>query len=244
MTSLGAKSGGTDAAMLIDPDTQEVFTLADVQRWQREALALKDLLVTEKRRDRAKIQALQKEIDDLTGCDAETSEMAEEVFAWWNAECRDGKAKLSAFKKHSSAKRKAVVARINDGRTMEEFRLAIHGAKTRPFVKNGEAYDDLSLICRSDEKFESFMARGRAARATENRVCMEWEQGYRRGVPVELLAEAYLGVRELLVRAGLDVAGRGPYRVVQELVEERAARFGRGVVVPFRRRGESVADAS
>lgn len=84
----------------------------------------------------------------------------EALFAYWQTECGHPKAKLSPVR------RRKIEGRLMDGRTPEEVITAIQGAAKAAYVgENGVKYDDIELICRSDEKLDLFIARAEAVPA-------------------------------------------------------------------------------
>jgi hypothetical protein len=61
-------------------------------------------------------------------------------------------------------RRKAVIARLKEGYSVEELKEAILGCKGDPFYSKGQndhktVYDDLELICRDGTKVEKFIAK-------------------------------------------------------------------------------------
>lgn len=92
---------------------------------------------------------------DLTSPQADDAQV---VFDYW---CyRMGK---NASAKFSDKRRKAVVGRFKDGRTVEQIKQAIDGCAKTDFNmgrgprSDGTVYDDLELICRNNEKFEHYL---------------------------------------------------------------------------------------
>lgn len=80
-----------------------------------------------------------------------------ELFAYWQEQCGHPTSKLSPDR------RGKIDARLREGRTPEEVRRAIDGAARAPHVSDaGKRFDDIGLVCRNGEKFESFLERGRA----------------------------------------------------------------------------------
>lgn len=83
---------------------------------------------------------------------------AQSVFDYWCHRMSKG-----VQTKFSPKRRKAVQARIKEGRTVDELKQAIDGCASSPFhmgqgpKSDGTVYDDLELICRNNEKLESFM---------------------------------------------------------------------------------------
>ena len=80
---------------------------------------------------------------------------AEEVFRYWVLRTeRTGKV---VFSPRREAK---VLARLAEGRTVAELKLAIDGCQSSPFHQGqnetGTVHNDLELICRSAEKVEQF----------------------------------------------------------------------------------------
>jgi Arc/MetJ-type ribon-helix-helix transcriptional regulator len=84
----------------------------------------------------------------------EASELIREAFAYWQTHCKHPQAKLT------SDRRAKMVARVHEGRTLDEFKRAIDGAVRGAFVNaDGKRFDDIELICRTGSKFEDFMGR-------------------------------------------------------------------------------------
>lgn len=79
-----------------------------------------------------------------------------EVFDHWRAVMAHPVAKLTPERE------KAVRARLRDGYTVEEIKAGIDGCRASPFhmgQNDGQKrHDDLTLICRTGSKLESFMA--------------------------------------------------------------------------------------
>lgn len=95
---------------------------------------------------------------------------ATEVFEFWKAEISP---KARAFK---GDRRKAVLARLDEGRTVEELKQAILGCKHGSRQdEGGMRYDELELICRSDEKVLLNLKRYEAWRRREEQPKVEPE---------------------------------------------------------------------
>lgn len=70
---------------------------------------------------------------------------AERVFEYWRKRLRPN---AKAF---GADRQKAVLGRLNEGRTEVELKQAIEGARIGAFTdEKGKRHDDLELICRSD----------------------------------------------------------------------------------------------
>jgi hypothetical protein len=83
----------------------------------------------------------------------------DQVFEYWKK--RMGKSGRTVL---SPKRRRAIANRLNqEGRTVEELKQAIDGCASSPFHmgqgdnSNGTVYDDIELICRSNEQVERFM---------------------------------------------------------------------------------------
>lgn len=81
-----------------------------------------------------------------------------ELFAYWQERCKRETMTLTP------QRRDKLLARLNEGRTVEEIRQAIDGAAASPHVRDdGKRFDDLELICRNATKFEDFKERSERA---------------------------------------------------------------------------------
>lgn len=78
------------------------------------------------------------------------------LFSYWQQKCEHPNAKPTA------ERMRAIIARLREGYAEVEIRKAIDGAAAAAYVseENGQKYDDLTLICRSGSKLESFISRG------------------------------------------------------------------------------------
>lgn len=86
------------------------------------------------------------------------AQAVEELFAYWQERCKRERMSLT------DQRRDKLVARLNEGRTVEEIKLAIDGAASDAHTKdNGKRFDDIELICRNGTKFEDFRERGERA---------------------------------------------------------------------------------
>ena len=80
------------------------------------------------------------------------------VFNYWCHRMQKG-----VQTKFSTKRRKAVQARLKEGRTVDDLKRAIDGCASSLFhmgqgpKSDGTVYDDLELICRNNEKVEQFM---------------------------------------------------------------------------------------
>lgn len=95
---------------------------------------------------------------------------ARALFEYWQSRCSHPGAKPTRDRLVK------VRARLAEGYTAEQVRLAIDGAARGAFVnEQGRRFDDLELICRSGSKLESFIDRatsngnGRSARPAQAR---------------------------------------------------------------------------
>jgi len=82
---------------------------------------------------------------------------AKECFEYWQQRCEHPKARLG---RDRQAK---IVARLNEGYTVEQIKQAIDGAAVGAFTNDsGHRFDDIELICRNGTKLESFIERAGA----------------------------------------------------------------------------------
>lgn len=83
------------------------------------------------------------------------------IFAYWQQVRKHPDAKLT------DGRRAKITARLKDGYTETDIKLAIDGCNNSPHHTGtndtGTVYDDLTLICRSGEKLEMFKAKAPAA---------------------------------------------------------------------------------
>lgn len=87
------------------------------------------------------------------------------VFSYWREKCKHLNAKLSSDR---SAK---ILARLREGRPVEELKQAIDGAAVGAYTNDqGHRFDDIELICRSGAKLDSFVARAQPRKSGGN----EW----------------------------------------------------------------------
>ena len=88
----------------------------------------------------------------------EQARAVEVVFGWWQQRCEQPKAKLTP------GRRRVVLARLREGYTVEQVKQAISACSASPWhmgVNDRKVvYNDLTLICRSGEKLEAFLALG------------------------------------------------------------------------------------
>jgi len=82
--------------------------------------------------------------------------IVEEVFSHWKIVMRHPAAKLT------KDRREKILARLKEGYSVEQMRMAIDGCGVSPFHMGdndrGRIYDDLTLILRTGTKLENFMA--------------------------------------------------------------------------------------
>ena len=88
------------------------------------------------------------------------------LFCYWQEIMRYRRARLD------DKRRRAVQARMREGYTEDDLRVAIEGCYLSPFHhwrenERGQVYDDLTLICRDASHVDKFIA---IAEDTENRV--------------------------------------------------------------------------
>jgi len=92
-----------------------------------------------------------------TATDDEQSNAALEVFQYWMNETDRNQSHVQ----FTAKRRSRVLARLKEGRTVNDIKLAIDGCRASKFHsgdnESGAKYDDLELICRSGEKLESFI---------------------------------------------------------------------------------------
>jgi hypothetical protein len=81
-----------------------------------------------------------------------------EVFSYWQQALDKPKALLT------SERERAIQARLREGYSPDTIKQAIDGCRASPFHRGqndrGQPYDDLTLICRSGSKLESFVNLG------------------------------------------------------------------------------------
>lgn len=84
----------------------------------------------------------------------------DEIFAYWQKVMDHPTAKLI------SSRSRAIAARLNEGYTVDEIKLAIDGCRSSSFHMGDNlhrtVYDDLTLICRDGAKLEQFIGRRRS----------------------------------------------------------------------------------
>ncbi len=87
---------------------------------------------------------------------SKSTAMVREIFDYWREQTDHPRAVLD------SKRSTAIAARLRDGFTAEDLRLAIDGAAKHAFVNpQGRRFDDIELICRNASKVEDFMGRAR-----------------------------------------------------------------------------------
>lgn len=97
-----------------------------------------------------------KEISNLPAkAGASSSSEVKEIFDYWiQVMGKDGKSKLTKEREG------AVKARLKDGYTVDQIKLAIYGCSVTPHNMgqndNGKPYNDLELICRKGSNVERF----------------------------------------------------------------------------------------
>lgn len=78
-----------------------------------------------------------------------------ELFEFWQQRCGHPNAKFT------DGRRRKLAARLREGYSPEQIRVAIEGAAVDAYTNDqGKTFDDLELICRTGEKLESFIERG------------------------------------------------------------------------------------
>lgn len=80
---------------------------------------------------------------------------AEAVFSYWVSVMNK-----NLITKLTTKRDRAITARLNEGYTVDQIKLAIDGCKNSPFHQgqndNQKKYDDIELICRDGGRLESF----------------------------------------------------------------------------------------
>lgn len=88
----------------------------------------------------------------------------DEIFTYWQKVMDHPTAKLI------SSRSRAIAARLNEGYTVDEIKLAIDGCRSSSFHMGDNlhrtVYDDLTLICRDGAKLEQFIGRRRSISRT------------------------------------------------------------------------------
>lgn len=80
-----------------------------------------------------------------------------DLFAYWQERCDHTQAKLTADRKTK------IAARLREGYSPDQIRLAIDGAARAAYVNDaGKRFDDIELICRTGSKLEDFITRATA----------------------------------------------------------------------------------
>jgi hypothetical protein len=86
------------------------------------------------------------------------STAVQEVFSYWQESLEHPQARLTPERE------RVIRARLREGYTVEVIKKAIDGCRASPFHRGqnerGQAYDDLTLICRNGSKLESFVSVG------------------------------------------------------------------------------------
>ena len=117
------------------------------------------------RRLAAENAKLRKERDEALQ-QTDMAEPAKEVYEYWRDVIEGGSKRIRFTAKRS----KCVQARLNEGRTVDELKLAIDGAKLGAWIdEKGVKHDDLELICRDDGKVRRFLQIARAHRLRAQR---------------------------------------------------------------------------
>jgi hypothetical protein len=106
---------------------------------------------------------------------------AKEVYEYWRAEI------APLAKEFNGKRRKAVLARLDGGRSVDELKQAVDGAKIDATTgPNGVRHDDLEFICREDQHVLRFINAATAAatpgsRAPRRRRSCTWCRGVTSG---------------------------------------------------------------
>ncbi len=108
---------------------------------------------------RRAIASLQRDLEEKEGADPRFND-AKDVFEHWRAVVHPGSDRVVFGPK----RRKAVLARLKEGHTVDELKRAIDGYAADAYVgENGVRYDDLELICRDETQVAKGVARADAA---------------------------------------------------------------------------------
>lgn len=111
---------------------------------------------------RRKIKSLERQIAEMNAPEHLDKE-AERVFLYWREELRSASKRKVVFGEKRKTK---VCARLRDGYTVDDLKLAIDGARDHAFVdEKGKRHDDLELICRDEVKVDSFISRAEGGSA-------------------------------------------------------------------------------
>lgn len=93
-------------------------------------------------------------------------ECVEEIFDYWKLIMNKPRAKMDANRLRK------IEARISNGYTVDEIKLAILGCKNSPFHmgenENHQKYNDIELICRHARFIDKFMEIGEAVTRRQN----------------------------------------------------------------------------
>lgn len=89
--------------------------------------------------------------------DNNMSSDAQRLFEYWQVVMKKEKAKLTSKRKN------CILARLREGYSVDQISMAIDGCMSSPYHMGqndgGTLYNDLTLICRSGDKVESFIDR-------------------------------------------------------------------------------------
>jgi len=128
-----------------DDEEQRIQTRERVRRFREKAKAIGNV-VTESVTE-TQSNDIQKQNTD--------SEQIQEVFSFWKETMNHSKTTLSQKRKT------AIKSRLKEGFTVEEIKQAVRGCKLSPHHQgqneSGAIYDDIELICRTDDKLRRFM---------------------------------------------------------------------------------------
>lgn len=152
---------------VVDANGEVLFTYNEMKRlWERLqkaervlAVAVEDAENAEAalRDERRKVRKLLSEGETRRVAYANLQDISE-VFEYWREHCKHPRAKLGEDRK------KLIAARLEDGYSVDDLKLAIQGAALAAFVDDkGVKHDKLSLILRGTEYVEGFQKRAKAA---------------------------------------------------------------------------------
>lgn len=207
---------GDPIPTVIDPESGELVPCAGCQE-REEQLQAVDI---QRRKDAQRIHLLNIQLEQARAEEPD-AEDTRQVLDYW-------KQKLAPRAKTPLAGKRAtkVRARLREGHTVEALKLAIDGAAAFPYDvgygnraaegKKQQRRVDLDYICRDEAIVDKLGMLGVGRKLAP--------------LGVEVLAEAYLGLRDLLLDRGLPVRENGVYSVVRDLIDQ-----GPSNVVPLRR---------
>lgn len=114
---------------------------------------------------RLQIDGLKRELDAVRD-ESPGIKDAKAVYAHWVSRIAP---KARAF---GPKRKKAVLARLSEGHSVDDLKHAIDGAALVPWTRDGVTYDDLATICKNEAAVAHFMqVADRRLRQREHRVC-------------------------------------------------------------------------